>query len=67
MERLMLEAVKRMIEEFETEIHLLSTGRRMISEIRDGKIVDASNEILVQKRVFRDRLSELISKFDATG
>jgi hypothetical protein len=47
MERLMLEAVKRMIEEFETEIHLPSTGRRMISEIRDAKLVDASNEILV--------------------
>ena len=67
MERLTVEAVKRTIEEFGNEIHLLSAGRWMISEIREGKIVDVSNEILVQKRVFRDRLSELISKLDAGG
>jgi hypothetical protein len=62
LERLALEAIKRMVEELETEIQLLATGRRMICEINDGKIVDASREALIQKEVFRDRLSDLVSK-----
>jgi len=67
LESLALEAVKRMVEELGDEIQLLATGRRMICEIKDGKIVDASHETLVQKKVYRERLSDLISKLQASG
>ena len=61
----MLNVLKRTVEELEVEIQLLAAGRRSISDIKDGRIVDASRETLVQKRVFRDRISELISKLEA--
>jgi hypothetical protein len=61
----MLDVLKRVVEELETEIHLLTTGRRMISEVQDGKILDASQETLSQKRVYKERISELISKLEA--
>ena len=65
MENLVLVVLKRMVEELETEIQLLTTGRRAISDIRDGKIVDTSQVTLSAKRVYRDRLSEFISKLEA--
>jgi hypothetical protein len=67
LESLALEAIKRMVEELEIEVQLLGTGRRMICEIKDGKIVDATYETLVQKKVFWERLSGLISKLQATA
>jgi hypothetical protein len=67
LESLALEAVKRMVEELEIEIQFLATGRRIICEIKDGKIVDSTYETLVQKKVFRERLSDLISKLQATA
>jgi hypothetical protein len=39
----------------------------MICEIQDGKIVDVTYETLVQKKVFWERLSDLISKLQATA
>ena len=65
MENLVLVVLKRAVEELETEIQLLTTGRRAICDIRDGKIVDTSQELLSQKRVYRDRLSEFVSKLEA--
>jgi hypothetical protein len=65
LEDLVLNVLKRTVEELEVEIQLLAAGRRSISDIKDGRIVDASRETLVQKRVFRDRISELISKLEA--
>jgi hypothetical protein len=65
LESLALEAVKRMVEELEIEIQFLAAGRRTICEIKDGKIVDVTLETLVQKKVFRERLSDLISKLQA--
>jgi hypothetical protein len=67
LESLALEAVRRMVEELEIEIQFLATGRRMTCEIKDGKIVDVSHETLVEKKVFRERLSDLISKLQATA
>jgi hypothetical protein len=67
LESLALEAVRRMVEELEIEIQFLATGRRMICEIKEGKIVDVSHETLVEKKVFRERLSGLISKLQATA
>lgn len=67
MESLALEAIKRMVEELGIEVQLLATGRRMICEIKDGKIGDATYETLVQKKVFWERLSDLISKLQATA
>ena len=67
MESLALEAIKRMVEELGIEVQLLATGRRMICEIKDGKIVDATYETLMQKKVFWERLSDLISKLQATA
>jgi hypothetical protein len=67
LESLALEAIKRMVEELEIEVQLLAAGRRMICEIKDGKIVDATYETLVQKKVFWERLSDLISKLQATA
>jgi hypothetical protein len=61
----MLVVLKRTVEELETEIKLLTAGQRAISDIRDGKIVDTSQETLLHKRVYRDRLSEFISKLEA--
>jgi hypothetical protein len=55
-----------MVEELEIEVQFLTTGRRMICEIKDGKIVDATYETLVQKKVSWERLSDLISKLQAT-
>ena len=65
MENLVLVVLKRAVEELENEIQLLTTGRRAISDIREGKIVDASQETLLHKRVYRDRLREFISKLEA--
>ena len=65
MESLALEAIKRMVEELEIDIQFLATGRRMICEIKDAKIIDATYETLVQKKVFWERLSDLISKLRA--
>jgi hypothetical protein len=62
-----LSVLKRVVEELDAEIQLLATGRRAVSDIRDGKIVDTSPETLSQKQVFRGRLSELISKLEAAG
>jgi hypothetical protein len=62
---LVLVVLKRTVEELETEIQLLATGRRAIFDVREGKIVDTSQETLSQKRVYRDRLSEFISKLEA--
>jgi hypothetical protein len=62
---LILSVLKRAVEELDAEIQLLTTGRRAISDIKDGRIVDASRETLSLKRVFRDRLSDLISKLEA--
>jgi hypothetical protein len=65
LEDLVLNVLKRTVEELEAEIQLLAAGRRSISDIKDGRIVDASRDTLVQKRVFRDRISELLSRLEA--
>ena len=65
MEDLVLDVLKRVVEELETEIHLLASGHRMIAEITDGRIVDASREALSQKRVYKERISDLISQIEA--
>ena len=65
MENLVLVVLRRTVEELETEIQLLTAGQRAIFDIRGGKIVDSSQETLSQKRVYRDRLSEFISKLEA--
>ena len=65
LEDLVFEVLKRMVEELDTEIQLLAAGRRAISDVKDGKIVDTSQETLFQKRIYRERLSEFISKLEA--
>ena len=46
-----------------------SDSRLLFGDLADtnGKIVDATYETLVQKKVFRERLSDLISKLQATA
>jgi hypothetical protein len=61
---LTLTVLKRTVEELEGEIELLAAGRRSISDIKDGRIVDVSREMLMEKKVFRDRISALISKLE---
>jgi hypothetical protein len=61
----MLTVLKRTVEELAAEIELLAAGRRSISDIKDGKIVDVSQEMLIERKVFRDRISKLISKLEA--
>jgi hypothetical protein len=61
---LVLSVLERAVEELESEIRLLAAGQRAISDVRDGRIVDVSQETLLQKRVYRDRLSKLIEKLE---
>jgi hypothetical protein len=65
LEDLVLNVLKRTVEELEAEIQLLAAGKRSISDIKDGRIVDVSRDVLLQNEVFRDRISELISKLTA--
>ena len=67
LETLVLDVLKRVIEELETEIQLLETGNRAIADIKAGRIVDASREALSEKRVHRDRVSELVSRLEAAN
>ena len=67
METLVLDVLKRVIEELGTEIQLLETGNRAIADIKAGRIVDASREALSEKRVHRDRVSELVSRLEAAN
>ena len=67
MEALVLDVLKRVVEELETEIRLLATGQKAILDISDGRIVDTSRETLSQKRVYKERLSGLISQLEATS
>ena len=65
METLVLDVLKRVIEELGTEIQLLETGNRAVADIKAGRIVDVSRETLLEKRVHRDRLSELVTRLAA--
>jgi hypothetical protein len=49
----------------ELEVRLLESGRRAILDIRNGRIVDVSRDVLSEKQVYAKRLSELISKLNA--
>ena len=64
-EDFVLSILKRAVEEMETEIQLLATRRRAIIDVNDGKLVDASQETLLLKRVYRDRLSELVTRLES--
>jgi hypothetical protein len=61
----MLSVLKRVIEELDAEILSLASGTRAIFDVKGGKIVVTSQETLLEKRVFKDRLSELISRIEA--
>jgi hypothetical protein len=63
----MLSVLKRAIEELDAEVQLLDTGRRMICDIDGGRIADVSKDMLVQKRVFRERLAGLISELETSA
>jgi hypothetical protein len=67
MEALVLDVLKRVVEELETEIRLLAAGQRAILDVSGGKIVDTSRETLSQKRVYKERLSGLISQLEASS
>jgi len=60
-----LSVLKRVVEELDAEILSLASGRRAIFDVKSGKIVVTSQETLLEKQVFKDRLSELISRLEA--
>ena len=65
MEDQILSVLKRVVEELDAEILSLASGRRAIFDVKGGKIVVTSQETLLEKQVFKDRLSELISRLEA--
>jgi hypothetical protein len=60
-----LSVLKRVVEELDAEILSLASGRRAILDVKGGKIVVTSQETLLEKQVFKDRISELISRLEA--
>lgn len=64
MDGIAMEGLKRAVEELQAEVQLLESGRRAILDIRGGRIIDVSRDVLSEKQVYAKRLSELISKLN---
>jgi hypothetical protein len=65
LDKISIEALKRAAQELELEIQLLGSGQRAILDIKDGKILEVSRDVLLEKRVHGERLSGLVAKLEA--
>jgi hypothetical protein len=59
-----LEWAKRQKAEWDTEIALLSSGRKTTTELRDGKIIDTTAETLAQRSKLGAELESLIARHE---